>query len=63
MLIAEDQLEQVRRQVQQAEPPVVIADADGQILQINSAFAALLPPRSKRPSSLSDLRVPVRGTG
>jgi PAS domain S-box-containing protein len=56
MLIAEDQLEQVRRQVQQAEPPVVIADADGQILQINSAFAALLPPRAKRPSSLSDLR-------
>jgi PAS domain S-box-containing protein len=56
MLIAEDQLEQVRRQVQQAEPPVVIADADGQILQINSAFAALLPPRTKRPSSLSDLR-------
>ncbi len=56
MLIAEDQLEQVRRQVQQAGPPVVIADADGQILQINSAFAALLPPRSKRPSSLSDLR-------
>ena len=56
MLIAEDQLEQVRRQVQQAEPPVVIADADGHILQINSAFAALLPPRSKRPSSLSELR-------
>ncbi len=56
LLIAEDQLEQVRHQVQQAEPPVVIADADGQILQINLAFAALLPPRSKRPSSLSDLR-------
>lgn len=56
MLIAEDQLEQVRRQVQQAGPPVVIADAEGQILQINSAFAALLPPRSKRPSSLADLR-------
>jgi len=55
MLIAEDQLDQVRRQVQQAEPPVVIADADGQILQINSSFAALLPPRVKRPASLSDL--------
>jgi PAS domain S-box-containing protein len=61
MLIAEDQLEQVRRQVQQAEPPVVIADADGLILQINSAFAALLPPRSKRPSSLSDLRALFAG--
>jgi PAS domain-containing protein len=56
MLIAEYQLEQVRRQVQAAEPPVVIADADGQILQINAAFAALLPPRTKRPASLSELR-------
>lgn len=56
LLIAEDQLEQVRRQVQRAEPPVVIADAAGHILQINSAFGALLPPRSKRPASLSDLR-------
>jgi PAS domain-containing protein len=56
MLIAEDQLEQVRRQLQQAAPPVVIADADGQILQMNSAFAALLPPRTKRPGSIADLR-------
>jgi PAS domain-containing protein len=55
MLIAEDQLEQVRREVQQAGPPVVIADADGQILQINSAFAGMLPPRTKRPGSISDL--------
>jgi two-component system, chemotaxis family, sensor kinase Cph1 len=56
MLIAENQIEQVRRQIQQAGPPVVIADADGQILQINSAFAALLPPRTKRPGSIADLR-------
>jgi PAS domain-containing protein len=56
MLIAEYQLEQVRGQVQAAEPPVVIADADGHILQINAAFAALLPPRTRRPASLSELR-------
>lgn len=34
----------------------MIADADGRILQINSAFAALLPPRVKRPASLAELR-------
>jgi PAS domain-containing protein len=54
-LIAEDQLDQVRRQLQQAGNPVVITDPDGVILQINSAFDALLPPRTKRPASVSDL--------
>ncbi|WP_428491299.1 GAF domain-containing protein [Rhodopila sp.] len=54
-LIAEDQVEQVRRQVQQSGNPVVITDPDGIILQINSAFDALLPPHTKRPSSVSDL--------
>ncbi|WP_428541850.1 GAF domain-containing protein [Rhodopila sp.] len=54
-LIAEDQVDQVRRQVQQSGNPVVIADPDGIILQINSAFDALLPPHAKRPSSVSDL--------
>ena len=54
-LIAEDQLGQVRRQVQQSDNPVVITDPDGIILQINSAFEALLPPRTRRPSSIADL--------
>ncbi|HQT75638.1 MAG TPA: GAF domain-containing protein [Rhodopila sp.] len=54
-LIAEDQLNQVRRQLQLSDNPVVTADADGTILQINSAFDALLPPRTKRPASVSDL--------
>ena len=54
-LIAEDQLEQVRRQVQQAASPVVITDAVGMVLQINSAFDALLPAHARRPASLADL--------
>ena len=54
-LIAEDQLGQVRRQVEQSSNPVVITDPDGNILQINSAFDALLPPDTRRPSSISDL--------
>jgi hypothetical protein len=55
MLIAEDQLETIRRQVHEAGQAVVIADADGQILQINAAFAGLLPPGSARPKSFADL--------
>ena len=54
-LIAEDQVDQVRRQVQQSGNPVVITDPDGLILQINSAFETLLPPYTKRPSSISEL--------
>jgi light-regulated signal transduction histidine kinase (bacteriophytochrome) len=55
MLIAEDQLEQIRRQVHQAGQAVVIADPDGQILQVNAAFAALLPPHAARPRSFADM--------
>jgi two-component system, chemotaxis family, sensor kinase Cph1 len=61
-LIAEDHLERVRRQVQQSDVPVVIADADGAILQINSAFDALLPPRTRRPSSIGELRALLEGS-
>ncbi len=60
-LIAEDQLDQVRRQVQQSGNPVIIADADGAILQINSAFDALLPPRTRRPASIAELRTLFSG--
>lgn len=42
MLIAQNQLAQVSRQVRQSEQPVVIADADGRVLQINEAFDLLL---------------------
>ena len=44
MLIAQDQLEQVRRQVQRSEQPVIVADKDGRILLCGQAFEALLPP-------------------
>jgi two-component system, chemotaxis family, sensor kinase Cph1 len=60
-LIVEDQLDQVRRQVQTSDIPVVIADADGMILQINTAFDSLLPPRTRRPGSISDLRSFITG--
>jgi chemotaxis family two-component system sensor kinase Cph1 len=55
LLIAEDQLDQVRRQVHQSSHPVVIADPDGRILEINPAFVALLPRPGKRPQSVADL--------
>jgi PAS domain S-box-containing protein len=44
MLIAQDQLENVSRQVRQSEQPVVIADAGGRILLTNEAFERLTPP-------------------
>lgn len=42
LLIAEDQLENLRRQVHRAEHPVIIADAEGRILLANEAFERLL---------------------
>jgi light-regulated signal transduction histidine kinase (bacteriophytochrome) len=42
-LIAEDQLEQVRRQVRQSEQPLIIADGTGRIVLVNTAFMNLLP--------------------
>ncbi|WP_428484629.1 GAF domain-containing protein [Rhodopila sp.] len=55
MLFAEDQLDQVRRQVQHASQPVVIADAGGRILKMNAAFAALLPAAMSRLERVADL--------
>lgn len=55
MLIVEDQLDQVRRQVRRSTHPVVIAGVDGRILQINAAFAALLPPTTSRPDTIGEL--------
>ena len=48
ILIAQDQLEQVRRQVQSSDQHVVVADAQGLILEANPAFASLLG-RGERP--------------
>ncbi len=43
-LIARDQLDQVRRQVGQADQPVVISDEQGLVVLANDAFRRLLPP-------------------
>jgi PAS domain S-box-containing protein len=42
MLIAQDQLEQVSRQVRTSNQPVIVADAKGRILLTNEAFEKLL---------------------
>ena len=50
MLIALDQLEQVRRQVGAADQPAVVADAEGRILLANAAFGRLLPRQPGGPA-------------
>jgi PAS domain S-box-containing protein len=55
MLLAEDQLNQVRRQVEQSGQPVVIVDVTGRILKINAAFTALLPDMNAQPEQMADL--------
>lgn len=56
MLIAEDQLAQVRRQVAGSEQPVVICDARGGIALANDAFDRLLPAvHGARPRRMEDL--------
>ena len=56
MLIAEDQLAQVRRQVVASEQPVVICDARGGIALANEAFDRLLPAlRGARPRRIEEL--------
>ncbi len=56
MLIAEDQLNQVRRQVAGSEQPVVICDTRGGIVLANEAFDRLLPALSgARPRRMEEL--------
>jgi PAS domain-containing protein len=55
MLFAQDQLDQVRREVQAASQPVVIVDSAGQILKMNAAFGALLPKLNAPPAHVTDL--------
>jgi chemotaxis family two-component system sensor kinase Cph1 len=55
VLLAEDQLSQVRQQVERSHQPVIIADAAGNILKLNAAAAALLPDPATRPRSVADL--------
>ena len=55
VLLAEDQLSQVRQQVERSHQPVIIADAAGNILNLNAAVAALLPEPATQPRSLAEL--------
>lgn len=55
LLIAQDQLTQVSRQVRQFDQPVVIADAGGRLLLINAAFEALAGTRARQLHRLEEL--------
>jgi len=55
MLIAQDQLENVSRQVRQSDQPVVIADAAGRILLTNEAFERIMRPGHPHLTRLEDL--------
>lgn len=55
LLIAQDQLDRVQRQVRAAESPVVVADAAGRVLLVNDAFRRLLEVPAGTPESLADL--------
>ena len=55
LLIAQDQLTRVQRQVQAAESPVLVADAGGRILLVNDAFRHLLHSAAPAPETLADL--------
>jgi len=55
LLIAQDQLEQVRREVRLSEQPVIVADSDGNILLANDAFRRLLAPGRPPPQLLDAL--------
>lgn len=55
VLIAQDQLDQVRRQVLRAEHPVVVADPGGRILLVNEALERLLTASHTHLRDLSDL--------
>ena len=55
ILIAQDQLEQVLREVRSSDQHVVVANADGQILEANPAFASLLGAGNRPVKTLDDL--------
>jgi PAS domain-containing protein len=54
-LIAQDQLDQVRRQVAASDQPVVILDPHGRIQLTNDAFEALMPPAVAGARRVDDL--------
>lgn len=54
MLIAQNQLAQVRRRVAVSEHPVIIADSDGRVLLANDALLRLIPAGEPPPGCLED---------
>jgi len=55
LLIAQDQLNRVQRQVQAAKSPVVVADTARHVLLVNDAFQRLLDSDAPAPKTLVDL--------
>lgn len=55
MLIAQDQLETLSRQVRLSVQPMIVAGATGRVLMINEAFESLLPPGHRSLQLLEDL--------
>ncbi len=55
MLIAQDQLETLSRQVRLSAQPMIVASASGRVLMINEAFEGLLPPGHRSLQLLEDL--------
>ena len=55
MLIAQDQLGSVSRQLRLSDQPVIVADAEGRILLTNDGFEELLRPGHAKIQQLDDL--------
>jgi PAS domain S-box-containing protein len=55
ILIAQDQLARVRREVQAAAQPIAILDASGSVLLVNEAFERMIAVSSTSPGSIEDL--------
>lgn len=60
LLIAQDQLDQIGRQVEGADQPVLIADAEGRILVANSGLRRLLGEQRPLPDRLDELAERLR---
>lgn len=60
LLIAQDQLDQIGRQVDTAEQPVLIADAQGRVLMVNRGLNVLFGSQHPAPRRLDEL--PARFT-
>ena len=63
ILITQDQLEQVLRQVRSSGQQVVVADAEGEILETNKAFDSLLRTGERPPRHLDEMPRYFRDSG